>query len=147
MNYGRAPFVPTAPPNAWLWHTCHRRYHSMEAFIDYDILDLNRNKVAEGHKASFCLEDSLCEGRSRYYSCSYGIQGISVNCGDLYGAHLDCQWIDVTDVPSGHYIIRQHVNALGLVPESDVKNNIIECRINYRTTYFEVNECTHSGKE
>lgn len=147
MNYGRASFIPHAPRAEWQWHSCHHHYHSMEAFIDYDVLDLNRRKVAEGHKASFCLEDSICEGRYHYFSCSSGIQGISVHCGDLYSRNLDCQWIDVTDLPSGDYIIRQHVNAQGLVPESDTKNNIIECRIKFQTPYYSLGNCTHSGEE
>ena len=44
-----------------------------------------------------------------------------MNCGDLYSRHLDCQWIDVTDVPPGIYILRLLVNPDNLVLESDYK--------------------------
>ena len=36
--------------------------------------------------------------------------GISVGCGDIYGAYLDCQWVDVTNIADGTYILVTRVN-------------------------------------
>jgi len=49
----------------------------MSTFSQYDILDNHGNRVAEGHKASFCLEDVECDfGKRKKYSCrGFGDQG------------------------------------------------------------------------
>jgi lysyl oxidase-like protein 2/3/4 len=49
----------------------------MSVFARYDILDMNNNRVAEGHKASFCLEDVQCipEKEKKYQCKGFGDQG------------------------------------------------------------------------
>lgn len=52
-------------------------FHSMEVFAQYDLFDKDDRRIAEGHKASFCLEDVQCDsGRKKSYVCQgYSQQG------------------------------------------------------------------------
>jgi lysyl oxidase-like protein 2/3/4 len=82
LNMGNADFRPFIAKEHWIWHACHQHYHSMEVFAHYDILDAAGVRMAEGHKASFCLEDNACEGGAEAkYDCeNYGDQGITPGC-------------------------------------------------------------------
>uniref|UniRef100_A0A8C5HKN7 Lysyl oxidase homolog n=3 Tax=Gouania willdenowi TaxID=441366 RepID=A0A8C5HKN7_GOUWI len=142
-NQGTADFLPVKPRHQWEWHSCHQHYHSMDAFSNYDLLDVvTGQKVAEGHKASFCLEDTGCEPAfRRRYACTSHTQGLSPGCHDVYAANIDCQWIDITDVPPGNYILKVTVNPNFFVLESDFTNNIVRCDITYTGIYVQTRNC------
>uniref|UniRef100_A0A8C7J6A0 Lysyl oxidase homolog n=1 Tax=Oncorhynchus kisutch TaxID=8019 RepID=A0A8C7J6A0_ONCKI len=132
-NQGTTDFLPVKPRHQWEWHSCHQHYHSMDAFSSYDLLDVTTGrKVAEGHKASFCLEDTGFLHRP--YT---GYPG----CHDTYAANIDCQWIDITDVPAGNYFLRVIVNPSYHVQESDYSNNVVRCDITYTGTQVQTRNC------
>ncbi|XP_050554173.1 lysyl oxidase homolog 2 [Spodoptera frugiperda] len=145
LNAGNAEFRPYLPKHLWQWHLCHMHYHSMEVFATFDVLDYNGLRVAEGHKASFCLEDNTClNGVQKQYSCkNYGDQGISVNCSDVYMYNIDCQWVDVTDVKPGDYHFKVAVNPHARVAEQNYHNNAALCNLRLTTTYALVYGCRH----
>ncbi len=59
-------------------------------------------------------------------------EGISVGWGDDYAAYLDGQHIDVTNIPSGRYVLVHTVNVRGAILERDRSNNVASRRIELR---------------
>lgn len=142
-NQGTADFLPSKPRYSWEWHACHHHFHSMDEFSEYELLDQSHRAVAEGHKASFCLEDTSCDpGHYRRYACTSHTQGLSPGCYDTYSADIDCQWIDITDVSPGKYILKVTVNPRHQVPESNFNNNVARCDVQYTGTSVHLSGCT-----
>ncbi len=120
------------------YSVCHDHFH-YAAFVAYTLVDDAGAPVATGHKQGFCLEDTVAidgsdpstpqDGR---YTCQ--VQGLSTGWADIYGDELDCQWIDVTEVPPGDYTLRLTVNPDGTVPETDLGNNTIEVPVTVAAT-------------
>jgi hypothetical protein len=117
---------PTPPPGVssgiFIWSECHMHHHVM-GFADYTLTDAT-GLVATGHKQGFCVEDDeqLEPLEPAHYTCTF--QGISVGWADVYDRGLPCQWIDVTDVPSGTYTLTVTIDASGLLPDSNPDNNV-----------------------
>jgi Lysyl oxidase len=110
-NTGRAPLeVGNVTDSAALRHNlfefsaCHEHYH----FRHYG--DFSYGTIP-GDKRAFCVEST-----DRYYnnestplvhdfSCEN--QGVAPGWGDTYIAGVECNWIDVTDLPIGRHGTRQ----------------------------------------
>ena len=123
--------------NQFEWGDCHGHWHH-NGYAKYDLFDLNGALIPIGFKNGFCVMDLECsDGGTYQYGC--GNMGISAGCGDIYGAGLSCQWIDVTDVEDGTYYLVVRANyefipdALGR-EEMDYDNNHAAVCINLDRT-------------
>src|SRR6185369_13921978 len=123
MNSGDGDLVvgdrsdPNNPYAAWfVFAPCHGHYHIRD-FSVYELLTPDRTVVVAGHKQGFCMEDSFKYdgGKSNGYDCA--LQGITSGWGDWYYKQLTGQWIDITGVPEGDYIVRVTINLAGTFDE------------------------------
>lgn len=119
---------PANPYAEWFeFSLCHGHYHIRE-FSRYQLLQLDgATPVVKAHKQGFCFEDSLKYGaeKSHGYDCTY--QGITSGWGYWYYKQLGGQWIDITGVPEGDYIVRVEVNVAEIFDEGENRYpNVIE---------------------
>lgn len=118
----------------------HRHWHLLD-FESYELHAPAGNLVGDDRKTGFCLGDR--------YNAQAGVripgeppravwtqncgknqperlrlhQGISPGYGDDYVPRLEGQFIDVTDLPPGQYVLVHRVNPDGQLRESSYANN------------------------
>ena len=90
-------------------------------------------QLVSGTKHAFCVEDEnpmkkttslMCPShgnQSPLFDC--GFQGISVCWADVYFPGLSGQWIDITGVRDGEYVLENEVNDKHFMTETDYSNN------------------------
>lgn len=151
-NIGQGDLVVGRPedhPEWFEWGACHGHWH-FKLYAEYrlwtpakfaqwnSLRDANPDKSGDqilaenptltyvaGKKEGFCVMDVApylpYVGVPKYATCE--IQGISTGWSDEYGTHLDGQFIDVTGLPAGQYVLEEEVNAHRLYVETDYNNN------------------------
>ena len=108
---------------------CHGHYH-IAGFSVYELLNPDGTPAATGQKGGFCFEDSFkyANGKSNGYDCSF--QGITSGWGDWYYKQLTGQWIDITGVQEGDYIVRVTINAAEIFDEGENRYpNVVQTTI------------------
>jgi hypothetical protein len=134
-NWGPGDLNPGAEQDNPLFEfsPCHGHHHFLD-FSDYKLLKPDGSVAAQGHKQSFCLINmDTVDGADVPAApglhpepgdtgCSY----LSAGWADIYGVGTQCQWIDVTGVEPGDYVMRIAVNPIGKIAEHDVTNNVVE---------------------
>lgn len=113
-------------PELFEFSPCHGHYH-YSGFAAYALLDPTGRVVLRGHKQAYCMEDSFQARVGPAVSCSAShtceSQGIQHGWADVYGNDLDCQWIDITDLPAGNYQISVTLNPTRTFEEMSFDNN------------------------
>jgi hypothetical protein len=112
--------------------------------LSADIIAAYGLKPILGTKRGFCVIDYLpapnfheARDKRTYTFCGYGTtyhgnQGISVGWADEYVARLDGQWIDVTDVADGDYILDVETNPDRFFEEEHYDNNEAWVKVSVR---------------
>lgn len=126
VDYYIGPTSSNTDTQQFEWGDCHNHWH-YKGYAEYTLFTMEGDPMPIGFKNGFCVMDLECsDGGTAQYGCSN--MGISAHCGDIYGAGLSCQWIDVTGVADGQYQLVVRVNwdespdALGRY-ETDYENN------------------------
>jgi hypothetical protein len=131
-NYGTADMHLGPPersnPN-FNFMNCHGHVH-YEGYGQYRLIRPDGCVAATGHKSGFCVMDLLNVtpgATARHYGC--GDMGVSVGWADEYGAGTSGQWVDITDVEPGEYLLEATVNPEYNIPESNFANNSVRIRV------------------
>jgi hypothetical protein len=123
----------------------HRHWH-LRDFMRFELRTPDGEAIGPDHKTGFCLGDRYDsdaptpgEPSSPVYTSRCGLnrpgrlrvtEGISVGYGDVYAARLEGQYIDVTGLPYGRYVLVQRVNPTGRLldehSDNDVSSMLVE---------------------
>jgi len=120
------------------YHAEHGHWHLLNV-AQYRLRDGSGAVVGTSDKISFCLRDDFhampnlphSPPARRYFDvCNKDpnarrlLNGISIGWGDVYGRHLDDQWVEITGLPAGDYTLEVEVNPEGIVREASGENNV-----------------------
>jgi len=145
-NYGNEDFYigqsggPDGLNENFYWDDCHGHAH-YEGYANYRIYTYPSLGPSEtiGHKNGWCVMDlggaisSEAPEGANYPACSftYGCttMGISAGCSDTYSSGIACQWVDVTDLEDGEYVlaVSSNMETDNYMPlyEIDFSNNVV----------------------
>jgi hypothetical protein len=124
------------PIGQFEYHPEHHHWHLLSV-AEYRLLNLDGTLAAGGEKVSFCLLDTIRQApgtpgspvQPYYPGCNPSPTarrlraGISVGWADVYARDLPDQYVDVTGLPPGDYILECEIDPDGLLRELDTANN------------------------
>lgn len=87
--------------NQFHYNACHKHYH-MDGYAQYSLGKPGKAPIA-GSKQSFCVQgtDRTRNDANTPFNSEFDCQNQGINAGweDEYFIGLDCQWVDITDLP------------------------------------------------
>ena len=119
------------------FHPTHAHFHFKNFYVTRlwryaDGRKVGRLPVTSGSKNGFCPEDS--GGSGSRYSCLTDyrmgpagpeqVVGISSDSWDTYRMHLPDQYLEITDVPDGRYVLEIELDPDDNVAESNDQDNL-----------------------
>ena len=108
---------------------CYSHYQ-IRGFSNYELLNTERTVVIAGHKQGASFGDSFKFDGGDSNNYNPGLQGITSGWAVWYYRKQVGQWIDITGVPEGDYIVRVTVNADGAFDEGQNRyTNSVETSI------------------
>ena len=136
MNMGDADLIvgdradPTNPYHDYFYFSaCHGHYH-IRGFSKYELIRKDGTIAASGHKQGFCFEDDFKYSGNKQIGFDCDFQGITSGWGDWYYKQLVGQWIDITGVPEGDYIVRVTINVGNIFDEGENRYpNVVEAPV------------------
>lgn len=120
------------------FHPTHAHFHFKDFYVTrlWRYADGNRlggAPVTSGSKSGFCPEDTGGGGQRRY-SCLTDyrmgpagpeqVVGISAGAWDTYRMHLPDQYLEITGVPDGRYVLEIELDPNDNVAESNERDNL-----------------------
>lgn len=119
--------------NDSVFHQGHNHYHFQDfasyLLLQQDVSGVYRATTKKGTKTGFCIMDSSRVSGSysaQYNLCGRSLQGLTVGWGDIYGAHLADQWIDIgtSQLADGTYAVQSTADPRNKLLETDDGNNV-----------------------
>ncbi|MDQ3982331.1 MAG: lysyl oxidase family protein [Actinomycetota bacterium] len=125
------------------FHPTHAHFHVRDFYLarlwraDADGARLGEAPVARGDKSGFCPQDSdSVEGNTseqRHYTCIVDgpdgtrlqVVGISAGWKDVYPAELPDQFVEISGVPDGSYVLEIELDPNDVFVEADETNNTV----------------------
>ena|SRR5690349_4679187 len=121
-------------------------FNRIRDFSNYELLNKERTVVVAGHKQGLCLGDSFkFEGdKTNDFNCNS--PGITSGWAGWYYRKQIGQWIDITGVPEGDYIVRVTVNAAGTFDEGQNRyTNSLETSVHIPDPHKKVKSDNSAG--